>query len=55
MTLRNKSGKKEMRLIPWQKKAVWKTISSVHRKTNLKLISLMMEEKRRLSSKKLEF
>ena len=55
MTHNNKSGKKETRLIRWQKKAAWKMISLVHRKTNLKLISLMMAEKRRSNRKKLEF
>ena len=55
MTQNNKSGKKETRLIQWQKKAAWKMISLAHHKTNLKLISLMMDEKRRLSRIKLEF
>jgi hypothetical protein len=55
MTHNNKSGKKETRLILWQKKAAWKMISLVHRRTNLKPISLMMDEKRRLSRIKLEF
>ena len=47
MTLKDKSGKKETRLIQWQKRAAWKMISLAHRRTNLKPISLMMEEERR--------